>query len=292
MSAAVALDAVRTTLARGGPLLLCIHAWTALLALGTTASLRDALAVALSTHGSGPVLTPGDVALVLEVIARQGAPTLRAAWPTLLAVALLSPALTVALSHALATSAGMLASLRTGASRAIGAAAVRIFACLLFAAGAAVLTLSFGFVLGRAPELIELPLQLAYLALLGLHALGCATIHDLALARLALRSPRLSRALMVALLRTTPQALAWRGVAASASLALIALADLCSRTAWPLPQGLSSTFGGALAQCCLFAALVSRALFLLYVVRPQPSGTRSTSSIAPEAPQTVSQPPP
>ena len=287
-----AIDALRTTLARAGSVLLLIHTLAALAALALTSPLRDSLARELSAHGSGLAPTPADVAQLVELVARHGLPVLRSAWPALLAFTLLSPALTVALAHALASGTGLPAALRVGASRVLAAAAVRVFAILLFVSGGGVLTVSFAFVLGQSPELLELPLQLGYLLLLALHALGCATFHDLALARLALRRTRLSRALMAALLRTTPRIMAWRGAAGVVALALTILADLSSRGTWPLPDALAPVFGTALAQTLLFAALISRALFLLHVVRPVPNVQRSLFSTVPDEPTAVSLPPP
>ena len=287
-----ALNALRTTLARGGSVLLCIHALTALAAVVLTAPLREATSIGLSTSGHGLAPTPAEAAQFFEEVARHGLPTLRAAWPMLLIFVLLSPAFTVALSHALASGRGLVASLRVGASRALAAAAVRLFACLLFVSGGVVLTASFVFVIAQSPELLELPLQVGYLLLLALHALGCATFHDLALARFALRRTSLSRALMAALLRTTPRVMAWRGAAAAIALALTVLADLACRSSSPEPDVLAPTLDTALAQTLLFAALVTRGLFLLRIVRPVPNVQRSLFSTVPDEPTAVSPPSP
>jgi hypothetical protein len=176
------------------------------------------------------------------------------------------------------------ASLRAGASRIVAACAARAFAVLFFIVGAAILTASFAFALSYAPSALELPMRLAYLALLSLHALGCATFHDLALARLALRRTRLSRALLAALLRSSPRMLALRGAAACATLALTALADLCARIAWPLPGVFALALATVSTQGLLFAALTCRALFLQRIVRPVPNDDRSLFSIPPAPP--------
>jgi hypothetical protein len=270
------MSALRITLARGGTLLLLIHALTAATALGTVAPLQAALAQALSARGAGPNPTTADLALVLELLARHAWPLARQSWPWLLAFALVSPVLTVALARALGQGEGALAALRAAVRRAPAAVAVRVFSVVLFLVGALVSTIGFAYGLSFAPELLELPLRFAWVALLGLHALGCATFHDLAQARLGMRRAALSRALMAALLRTTPRMLALRAAAAGASLACVVLADLASRVAWPLPGLLAPALTTLLSQGLLFAALVSRALFLQRVVQPAPNDPRSS----------------
>lgn len=286
------MNALRSTLARGGPVLLCIHALTAATALGTIGPLQAALAHALATQGAGPELSPADLSLAVELGARNALAIARASWPFLLAFTLIAPALTVALAHALATGARLVPALRAGLSRILAAAAARAFAVLFFAAGAAILTAGFALVLSHAPTALELSTRLSYLALLALHALGCATFHDLALARLALRRTHLSRALLAALLRASPRMLALRGAAACAAFALTALADLCTRVAWPLPGVLAPALATALAQGLLFAALTCRALFLHRVVLPSPNDARSLFSLPPPPPRTLSPPRP
>jgi len=288
------MSALRSTLARGGPVLLCIHALTAATALSAVGPLQDALARALALRGAGAQLSPADLSRVVELVARYALPTARASWPLLLVFALIAPALTVALAHALATGARLVPSLRAGASRSVAACAARAFAVLLFATGAVILTASFAFLLSHAPAALELPARLGYVALLGLHALGCATLHDLALARLALRRTRLSRALLAAMLRASPRVLTLRAAAACATFILTALADLCTRVEWPVPAMLAPALATALAQGLLFAALTCRALFLHRIVRPVPYDARSLFSLPPPPPRPapLSPPPP
>jgi hypothetical protein len=275
------MSALRITLARGGTLLLLIHALTAATALSTVAPLHAALAHALAARGAGPDPTTADFSLVAELVARHAWPLARQGWPLLIAFALVSPVLTVALAGALGQGGGALSALHGAVRRAPAAVAVRVFSLALFLTGALVSTIGFAYGLSLAPELLELPLRLAWVALLVLHALGCVTFHDLAQARLGMRRAALSRALIAALLRTTPRMLVLRAAAAAASMLCVVLADLAGRVAWPLPGALAPAFATALAQSLLFAALVCRALFLQRVVQPAPNDLRNSFSLLP-----------
>jgi hypothetical protein len=140
---------------------------------------------------------------------------------------------------------------------------VRLASWLAFVLGAVATSAGYAVALDHAPAVLELPLRVLYVVGLGALGLATATLHDLALAALALGPTRSTlRALHAAARAVHTRTLLAHALALGMTLLLTLAADGAGRIAWPLPGSLGPTLSTALAQVCLFGALLVRATWL------------------------------